>query len=117
VVGRGEGRGRGRGGARKDGVPDQADVDKVTWLEPKYYPSKEYLKFNAAEKAWIHQNRKDDKDKSPKRKVAAVRRSDDAMEESDNESLFGGDDESVSSKRSNAKNPALARQQGKKSKN
>jgi hypothetical protein len=115
--GRGEGRGRGRGGARSAGVPDQADVDKVTWLEAKYYPSKEYLKFNAAEKAWIHQNRKDDKDKSPKRKVAAVRRSDDAMEESDNESLFGGDDESVSSKRSNAKNPALARQQGKKSKN
>ena len=115
--GRGEGRGRRRGGARKDGVPDQADVDKVTWLEPKYYPSKEYLKFNAAEKAWIHQNRKDDKDKSPKRKVAAVRRSDDAMEESDTGSLFGEDDESVSSKRSNAKNPALARQQGKKSKN
>ena len=120
--GRGDGRGRGRGGARKDGVPDQADVDKVTWLEPKYYPTKEYLKFNAAEKAWIHQNRKDDKDKSPKRKVSAVRRSDDrrsddAMDESDNGSLFGDDDESVSSKRSNAKNPALARQQGKKSKN
>ena len=120
--GRGDGRGRGRGGARKDGVPDQADVDKVTWLEPKYYPTKEYLKFNAAEKAWIHQNRKDDKDKSPKRKVSAVRRSDDrrsddAMDESDSGSLFGDDDESVSSKRSNAKNPALARQQGKKSKN
>ena len=120
--GRGDGRGRGRGGARKDGVPDQADVDKVTWLEPKYYPAKDYVKFNAAEKAWIHQNRKDDKDKSPKRKVSAVRRSDDrrsddAMDESDNGSLFGDDDESVSSKRSNAKNPALARQQGKKSKN
>ena len=39
------------------------------------------------------------------------------MDESDNGSLFGDDDESVSSKRSNAKNPALARQQGKKSKN
>ena len=28
-------------GARGDGVPDQADVDKVTWLEAKYYPAKE----------------------------------------------------------------------------
>jgi hypothetical protein len=117
--GRGDGRGRGggrrgRGGARGDGVPDQADVDKVTWLEAKYYAAKEYANFNAAEKAWIHQNRKDDKEKSPKRKVAAVRRSDDAMDESDDtKSLFGDDDDS----RSNAKNPALARQQGKKSNN
>ena len=100
-------------------MPDQADVDKVTWLEAKYYPAKDYAKFNAAEKAWIHQNRTEEKDKSPKRKVAAVRRGDDyAMEESDDgKSLFGDDDESVSSKRSNAKNPALARQQGKKLKN
>jgi hypothetical protein len=101
-------------------VPDQADVDKVTWLQAnKYYTAKEYANFNPAEKAWIHQNRTEEKDKSPKRKVATVRRGDDnAMEESDNgKSLFGDDDESVSSKRSNAKNPALARQQGKKPKN
>ena len=121
--GRGDGRGcggGGRGGGRSSGVPDQADVDKVTWLQAnKYYTAKEYANFNPAEKAWIHQNRTEEKDKSPKRKVAAVRRGDDsAMEESDDgKSLFGDDDESVSSKRSNAKNPALARQQGKKPKN
>ena len=54
--GRGDGRGRGgggrgRGGARSTGVPDQADVDKVTWLEAKYYAAKDYTNFNAAEKA------------------------------------------------------------------
>jgi predicted NAD-dependent protein-ADP-ribosyltransferase YbiA (DUF1768 family) len=101
-------------------VPDQADVDKVNWLQAnKYYTAKEYANFNPAEKAWIHQNRTEEKAKSPKRKVAAVRRSDeDAMDESDdNKSLFGDDDESVSSKKSNKGNPALARQQGKKPKN
>ncbi len=72
--------------------------------------AKEYANFTPAEKAWIHQNRTEDK--SPKRKVAAVRRGDEnAMyEPDDNKSLFGDDDESVSSKKSNAKNPALARQ-------
>jgi hypothetical protein len=115
--GRGDGRGRGGGGCgggRSAGVPDQADVDKVTWLQAnKYYTAKEYANFNPAEKAWIHQNRTEEKDKSPKR-----RGDDNAMEESDDgKSLFGDDDESVSSKRSNAKNPALARQQGKKPKN
>jgi len=100
-------------------VPDQADVDKVTWLQAnKYYTAKEYANFTPAEKAWIHQNRTEGREKSPKRKVAAVRRSDDAMDESDDgKSLFGNDDESVLPKRSNAKNPALARQQGKKPKN
>jgi hypothetical protein len=99
-------------------VPDQADVDKVNWLQAnKYYTAKEYANFNPAEKAWIHQNRTEEKDKSPKRKVAAVHRSDD-MDVSDNDkSLFGDDDESVSSKKSNKGNPALARQQGKKPKN
>jgi hypothetical protein len=120
--GRGDGRGRGgggRGSGRSAGVPDQADVDKVNWLQAnKYYTAKEYANFNPAEKAWIHQNRSEEKDKSPKRKVAAVRRGDEnAMDMSDDDkSLFGDDDESVSSKKSNAKNPALARQ-GKKLKN
>jgi hypothetical protein len=105
--GRGDGRGRGGGGCgggRSAGVPDQADVDKVNWLQAnKYYTAKEYTNFNPAEKAWIHQNRTEEKEKSPKRKVAAVRRSDDTMEESDDgKSLFGDDDESVSSKRSGA---------------
>ena len=120
--GRGDGRGRGgggRGSGRSAGVPDQADVDKVNWLQAnKYYTAKEYANFNPAEKAWIHQNRSEEKDKSPKRKVAAVRRGDEnAMDMSDDDkSLFGDDDESVSSKKSNAKNPALARQ-GKKLRN
>jgi hypothetical protein len=120
--GRGDGRGRGgggHGGGRSAGVPDQADVDKVNWLQAnKYYTAKEYANFNPAEKAWIHQNRTEEKEKSPKRKVAAVRRGDNtAMDMSDDDkSLFGDDDESVSSKKSNAKNPALARQ-GKKLKN
>ena len=105
--GRGDGRGRGggrRGGGRSAGMPDQADVDKVKWLQAnKYYTAKEYANFNPAEKAWIHQNCTEEKEKSPKRKVAMVCRSDNAMEESDNgKSLFGDDDESVSSKRSNA---------------
>jgi uncharacterized membrane protein YgcG len=119
--GRGDGRGRGGGGCgggHSASVLDQADVDKVNWLQAnKYYTAKEYANFNPAEKAWIHQNRTEEKDKSPKRKVAAVHRSDD-MDVSDNDkSLFGDDDESVSSKKSNKGNPALARQQGKKPKN
>ncbi len=108
----------GRGGGRSASVPDQADVDKVNWLQAnKYYTAKEYANFNPAKKAWIHQNRTKEKDKSPKRKVAAVHRSDD-MDVSDNDkSLFGDDDESVLPKKSNKGNPALARQQGKKPKN
>ena len=56
--------------------------------------------------------------KVSEQKVAAVRRGNDtAMDMSDDDkSLFGVDGESVSSKKSNAKNPALARQ-GKKLKN
>jgi len=120
--GKGDGRGRGgggHGGGRSAGVPDQADVDKVKWLQAnKYYTAKKYTNFNPAEKAWIHQNRTEEREKSPKRKVATVRRDDNAVDESDDgKSLFGDDDESVSSKRSNANNPALARQQGKKPKN
>jgi len=100
-------------------VPDQADVDKVKWLQAnKYYTAKEYTNFTPAEKAWIHQNRTEGREKSPKRKVAAVRRDDNGVDESDDgQSLFGDDNKSVLSKRSNAKNPALARQQGKKPKN
>jgi len=108
--GRGDGRGCGggeRGGGRNSGVPDQADVDKVKWLQAnKSYTAKEYANFTPAEKAWIHQNRTEDREKSPKRKVAAVRRDDNAMDESDNgKSLFGDDDKSILSKKSNAKNP------------
>ncbi len=55
--GRGGG-GRGCGGRDGHGSPstggplDQAEVDKVTWLQAnKYYSTKEYAKFTAAEKA------------------------------------------------------------------
>ena len=112
----GSGRGDGRrcGGSGSTGVPDQADVDKVNWLQAnKYYTAKEYANFNPAEKAWIHQNH--DEERSPKRKIAAVRN--DAMNtDDDNEKSLFGDEDSVSSKRSNGKNPALVRQ-AKKSRN
>ena len=66
-AGRGGGRGRdagGRGGGKcgrggRVGLgspnagrpPDQAEVDKVTWLHANNYSTKEYTKFTAAEKA------------------------------------------------------------------
>ena len=120
--GRGRGRdprrgsgGRGRGGdgrpSKGGGVPDQADVDKVKHLVAgKFYSTKEYATFNAAEKAWIHQNRPKP-DKSPgKRKVAAVGK---ANESDDNKDLFesSGDESVTSAKstRSNKGNSALAR--------
>ncbi len=70
-AGRGGGRGRdaggkgggGRGGGSRGGCkssseggpPDQAEVDKVIWLQAnKYYFTKEYAKLTAAEKVWIH---------------------------------------------------------------
>ncbi len=75
--GRGHG-GRGRRGSpSKGGPPDKAEVDKVTWLQAnKYYSTKEYSKFIAAEKAWIHQHHT--KPPATKRKVAAVLRSNDS---------------------------------------
>jgi hypothetical protein len=61
--GRGGG-GPGRGGRGSRGSPstgrppEQAEVEKVTWLQAnKYYSTKEYAKFTAAKKAWIHQHR------------------------------------------------------------
>jgi hypothetical protein len=121
--GRGDGR-RGRGGRGSHGSPsegkppDQAEVDKVTWLQAnKYYSTKEYAKFTAAKKVWIHQH----PTKSPaiKRKVAAVSRGDDntARELDDGGDLFDDHDSaSVSSRgstRSNSTNPALVRQEKK----
>ncbi len=93
-------------------------MDKVTWLQAnKYYSTKEYAKFTAAEKAWIHQHRMT----SPvtKRKVAAMSRSNDnaAGELDDNGKLFKDDnDASVLSRRStrsNSTNPALVHQEKK----
>ncbi len=97
---------------------DQSEVDKVTWLQAnKYYMAKEYAKFTAAEKAWIHQHRT--KSPAPKCKVAAVLHGDDntGEESDDNGDLFGNhDNECVLSKRSiwlNSTNPALVRQEKK----
>ncbi len=121
--GRGGG-GRGRGGSGRRGSPskgrppDQAEVNKVTWLQTnKYYSTKKYAKFTAAEKQWIHQHRMNSP--ATKRKVAAVLHGDDnaARELDDNGDLFGDHDNgSVLSKRStcsNLTNPALVRQEKK----
>jgi hypothetical protein len=116
--GRGCGGRGGRGSPSKGGPLDQAEVDKVTWLQAnKCYSTKEYAKFTAVEKAWIHQHRT----KSPvtKHKVAAVLRGDDnaAGELDDNGDLFEDhNDVSVLSRcstLSNLTNPALVQQEKK----
>jgi hypothetical protein len=81
--------------ASKGGVPDQSEVDKVTWLHAnKYYTTKEYAKFTAAKKVWVHQNRSVAKSPTTKRKVAAVTRGEDntAAESDNNKDLFGDQD-------------------------
>ncbi len=66
--GRGHG-GRGsRGSPSKGRPPDQSEINKVTWLQAnKYYTVKEYVKFTAAKKQWICQQRT--KSPAPKRKL------------------------------------------------
>jgi hypothetical protein len=93
-------------------------VNKVTWLQAnKYYSTKEYAKFTAAEKAWIHQHHTTSP--ATKRKVAAMSRgNDNAAGESDDDGELFKDDNDVSilsrrSTRSNLTNPALVCQ-GKK---
>jgi len=49
-TGRG-GRGRGDPDARLKGLVSQADIDKVTTVENKHYPEEVYAKFSLAEKA------------------------------------------------------------------
>jgi hypothetical protein len=116
--GRGRGGRGGRGSPSKGGPLDRAEVDMVIWLQAnKYYSTKEYVKFTAAEKAWIHQHRT----KSPanKLKVAAVSRGNDnaARELDDDGDLFEDHNNvSVLSKRStwlNLTNPALVCQEKK----
>jgi hypothetical protein len=93
-------------------------VDKVTWLQAnKYYSTKKYAKFTAAEKVWIHQHCT----KSPaiKCKVAAVLHGNDnaARELDGNSDLFGyHNTKSVLFKSftwSNLTNPALVCQEKK----
>jgi hypothetical protein len=133
-AGQGSGRGRdarGRGGGghghgsrgshgspSTGGPPDQAEVDKVTWLQVnKYYSTKEYVKFTAVEKAWVHQHRT--MSPATKRKVAAMSCGDNnaARELDDDGELFKDDnDVSVSSRCStwsNLTNPALVCQEKK----
>jgi hypothetical protein len=116
--GHGHGGRGGCGSPSAGGPPDQAEVDKVTWLQAnKYYSTKEYPKFTAAKKAWIHQHRKTSP--ATKRKVSAMSRGDDnaAGESDDDGELFKDDnDVSVSSRRStwsNSTNPALVCQEKK----
>jgi hypothetical protein len=106
----GGGGGRGRGGGGRSpgggGVPDQADVDKVKHLVAgKYYSTKEYNTFNAAKKAWIHQNRPKDAKSPSKRKVASVVKK---SESDDDKDLFESDhsesEESAKSTRSRTSN-------------
>ncbi len=121
--------GRGGGGLRRDGrvghespstggPPDQAEVDKVTWLQAnKYYSTKEYVKFTAVEKAWIHQHRTTSP--ATKRKVAAMSRgNDNTAGKLDDDSKLIKDDDDVSilsrrSNQSNSTNPALVHQEKK----
>jgi hypothetical protein len=93
-------------------------VDKVTWVQANnYYSTKEYVKFTAVEKAWIHQHCTTSP--ATKRKVAAMSRGDDdaAGESDDDGELFKDDnDMSISSRRStwsNSTNPVLVRQEKK----
>jgi hypothetical protein len=118
--GGGHGRGGrgGRGSPSAGGPPDQAEVDKVTWLQAnKYYSTKEYAKFTVAEKVWIHQHRTTSP--ATKRKVAAMSRDNDnaARELDDDGELFKDDNDvnvlSRCSTRSNSTNPALVRQEKK----
>jgi hypothetical protein len=92
---------RGSRGSPSKGRPsDQSEVNKVTWLQTKkYYTAKEYTKFTAAKKQWIHQHRT--KSPATKPKVAAVSRGDDnaAGESDDDSDLFDNhNNESLSSK-------------------
>jgi hypothetical protein len=87
---RGRGGRGGRGSPSKGGPPDQAEVNIVIWLQAnKYYSMKEYAKFTAAKKQWVHQHRT--KSPATKCKVAAVSRSDDnaTRELDDDGDLFG----------------------------
>ncbi len=100
------------------GSPDQAEVDKVTWLQAnKYYSTKEYAKFTAAEKTWIHQYHTTSP--ATKRKVAAMSCGNDnaAGELDDYGELFKDNDDvsvlSTCSTWSNLTNPVLVRQEKK----
>jgi hypothetical protein len=104
--GRGRGGRGGHGSSSKGGPSDQSEVDKVTWLQAnKYNTVKEYARFTAAKKVWIHQHCT--KSPAPKSKVAAVLHGDDNTggESDDNGDLFGNhDNKSVLSKQSNQSN-------------
>ncbi len=118
----GGGRGRsGRGSRRspsKGGPPDQSEVDKIAWLQAnKYYSTKEYAKFTAAKKQWIHQHRT--KSPATKCKFTAVSHGNDNApgEPDDKGDLFGDHNNgSIMSKHStwsNLTNPALVHQEKK----
>jgi hypothetical protein len=116
--GHGHGARGGHGSPCKGGPPNQAEVDKVTWLQAnKYYSAKEYAKFTAAEKAWIHQHRT--KSPATKHRVAAVSSgNDNATGELDEDSELFEDHKDVSVLSrcltwSNLTNPAVVCQEKK----
>jgi len=129
-AGRG-GRGRGDPDARRKGLVSQADIDKVTTVENRHYPSAEYDKFTPAEKAKHWQLRNPGKERgtgSPggrKSGISATNVSDFASAISSAVSAITAlsdttkrtaDDMELDDDPTNRKNPALARQQPKKPK-
>jgi hypothetical protein len=116
--GRGHGGRGGRVSPSAGGPLDQAKVDKVTWLQAnKYYSTKEYAKFTAAKKAWIHQHRTTSP--ATKRKVAAMScGNDNAASKLDDDGELFKDDNDMSvlsrhSTQSNLTKPALVHQEKK----
>jgi hypothetical protein len=129
-AGRG-GRGRGDPDARRKGLVSQADIDKVTTVENKHYPEAEYAKFTPAEKAKHWQLRNPGKERGTgssggrRSGISATNVSDFASAISSAVSAISAlsdttkrsaDEEEPDDDPSNRKNPALARQQNKKTK-
>ena len=129
-AGRG-GRGRGDPDARRKGLVSQADIDRVTTVENKHYPEEVYAKFSAAEKAKHWQLRNPGKERGTgssggrKSGISATNVSDFASAISSAVSAISAlsdttkrtaDEEEPDDDSTNRKNPALARQQNKKTK-
>ncbi len=129
-AGRG-GRGRGDPNARRKGLVSQADIDKVTTVENKHYAEAEYAKFTPAEKAKHWQLRNPGKERGTgssggrKSGISATTVSDFASAISSAVSAISAlsdttkrtsDEEMPNDDSTNRKNPALARQQNKKTK-
>ena len=135
--GGGGGVARGNPNGRKSRAFTQAEVDKCTHITKAHYPQEEYIKFNAAEKQKVWQNRQklpEDQRPPPTKKarnassveidkiskgITRIEQAGKRLERrvatiekclsDDDASLFSSDDEA-----SNRNNPALVRQPSKK---